>query len=84
MTEEERYEQICKPWMDRMEKETKETTHEILSILKGKNGDPGLVDNVRSIMHARAGWGKLGWLVAGAMVVQIVVLLFSFFKAGGN
>jgi hypothetical protein len=93
MTDEERYEEVCKPWMERFEKETKEkmaqieknakeTNAEILHILKGKNGDPGLVDDVRTIKEARAGWGRLGWIVVGATAAQIVLLLFNFLRTG--
>lgn len=95
MTEDERFEEICKPWMARIEKETKEkmakiekdakeTTTEILHILKGKNGDAGLVDNVRTIMEARAGWGKLGWIVVSATVAQIMLLVFQALRIHGK
>jgi hypothetical protein len=95
MTEDERFEVVCKPWMERIEKEAKdkmakiekdakETNTQILHILKGKDGDPGLVDDVRTIMQARAGWGKLGWIVLGATATQIVLLLFNVLRARGE
>jgi|GEM_PF-5885445 hypothetical protein len=92
MTEDERFAEVCKPRMDRIEKETKETmariekdskqtNTEILHILKGKNGDPGIVDDVRTIKEAWARWGRLGWIVVGVTVAQIVLLVFNFLGA---
>jgi hypothetical protein len=92
MIEDERFQQVCRPWMDRLEKETKEkmakiekdskeTNGEILHILKGKNGDPGIVDDVRTIKEAWARWGRLGWIVVGVTAAQIVLLVFNFLGA---
>lgn len=87
MTEDERYEQICRPWLERMEKQAKETereakavTTEILHILKGQNGDPGVVDNVRTIMERRESYGKIGWIVLTVMIGQIIILIFNLMK----
>lgn len=79
MTEEERYENVCKPWMERMENELTTSTKELVQLLRGKNGDPGLVDDVRHIKESRAKWEKLTWLVAAAAIGQFAVLIAGLF-----
>ena len=49
MNEQERYSEICKPAFDGL----KADTQEILKILKGRNGDPGLLDEVRELKQLR-------------------------------
>ena len=77
MTEDERYENVCKPWMVRMENELTTNLSEILRLLRGKNGDPGLIDDVRNIKEARAKWERLTWIVVTAVVIQVAVLVFG-------
>lgn len=84
MTDEERFQALCQPRMERMETDLKEMNKTILGILQGKDGEAGLVDNVRTIMNSRASWGKLGWIVITVLVGQFIILLLSlvpvFFK----
>ena len=45
MDEQERFNEICKPRFDEMISGQKE----IINLLRGKNGDPGLLDDVRQL-----------------------------------
>ena len=68
MEEQERYTEVCKPAFDRLETEiarSNKTSDEILRILKGRNGDPGLLDEMRDMKRFRNGiLGTLGFILA--------------------
>jgi len=49
MDENERYTEVCKPAFDRIEAHTSE----ILRVLKGQDGAPGLIDEVRDLKKFR-------------------------------
>lgn len=70
MEENERYDEVCKPAFERMEKAQQrgnEGTEEILRILKGQNGNPGLLDEVRDLKRFRRG-------IVGAFCFVLTVL----------
>jgi len=75
MNEQERYNEVCKPAIDRLEvaiNQSNDTSDEILRILKGRNGDPGLLDEMRDMKRFRNGiLGTLGFILA-AMFTQMV------------
>ena len=57
------YELVCKRRFDNVEGDTKE----IIRLLRGRNGDPGLIDDVRDLKKARMA-------VAGVLMFVVTVL----------
>jgi len=72
-TEEKFYNQWCKPQFEDIQSSQKE----ILRLLRGKNGDPGLIDDVRdnTRFRTRILWGF--GLVVTAVITQAVVWIKS-------
>ena len=76
MDEQERFNEICKPCFD----ELKKGNAEILQILKGKNGDAGMLDDVRQLKSRwKAIFTAIGVLF-GALIVQIIAWIASKFQ----
>jgi hypothetical protein len=71
------YDLVCKGRLDKIEQMQKET----ISLLRGKDGDPGLLDDVRNIKasHKRVVAGVA--LVVGAVVIQLLTLLVQWVVA---
>ena len=76
----EMYKNFCKARFDTIEKTQQRNHEELMDILKGKNGDPGLIDNVRDNTKLRNLVGKMTWLFLSAFVVQSVALIFFLIK----
>jgi len=66
--DEDMYGLVCRGRFDKMEEMQEET----LRILRGKNSDPGLVDDVRELKKANKRIWAGGVFVLGAIVVQAV------------
>jgi len=76
MDEQERFSEICKPCFD----ELKRGNAEIIQLLKGKNGDPGLLDDVRQLKSRwKTIFAAIGVLFAAA-VAQITHWIWGFFQ----
>ena len=65
--DDEMYGLVCEKRFDKMEALQEET----LRILKGKNGDPGLVDEVRTLKNTNKIMWSGGVFVLCAVVIQI-------------
>lgn len=80
MTEDERYEQVCKPSFDA----TNKKLDKILYLLEG-NGKPGLLTRMdrveQNIIHAT---GVLGWLTKNWQLVAVLILVAANFVGGGK
>ena len=76
------YTLVCKERFDELGKGLERNHKEIIDILKGKNGDPGLIDNVRDNTRMRESLRKITWLFVGAIVVQLVAMFFFFLFRG--
>ena len=69
MTEDEKmYELICKDRFDKME----ELQHETIGLLRGKNGDPGVLDDVRALKNAHRKIVATVIFVASAFLLQAI------------
>lgn len=74
MQHKEFYETFCKPQFSQIGKDVKT----ILNILKGKNGEPGLCDEVRELkkIHTKQK-ERHSWLTKvfiGAVIIQLVII----------
>ena len=82
------YNLVCKERFDDTKKllecikTTEESYHqEIIDILRGKNGNPGLIDNVRDNTKLRKFANWIAITFVGAFIIQSVALLFFFIKS---
>lgn len=62
------YEMVCKPNFN----EIKESQKEIIGLLRGKNGDPGLLDDVRTL---KARWKVIYGTAAIAGVAALKAVI---------
>lgn len=70
----EMYEMICKDRFDRLEAFHEET----LALLRGKNGDPGVLDDMRAMKRGYRIVGSGVLFVIGAVVIQGVASLWEW------
>ena len=76
MNEQERFNEICKPCFD----ELKQGNAEILRLLRGRNGDPGLLDDVRQLKSRwKTIFAAIGVLFS-AIAVQFVHWVWGIFR----
>ena len=68
MDEQERFDEICKPCFD----ELKKGNAEIIALLKGKNGDPGLLDDMRIMKKVVRGVIAAGVFIVCGFGIQII------------
>ena len=75
MEEQERYEQVCKPAFERLETKT----DQILTILQGSNGTPGLSEQVRSLSRFRKITLAVLAFLGSSVFIQLLFFLRAFF-----
>jgi len=76
MDEQERFNEICKPRFDELVKGNRE----IIELLKGKNGDPGLLDDVRQLKSRwRSIFAAIGILFT-AIIAQTIHWVWGLFQ----
>ena len=76
MDEQERFNEICKPCFD----ELKAGNKEILEILKGRNGNAGMLDDVRQLKSRwKSIFTAIGVLFT-ALVIQILAWIVGKFQ----
>jgi len=71
--DEKMYRLICKERFDHIDK----SQQEIISLLKGKNGDPGLLDDVRDLKRRWTLIFAVVGILATVMITQLVQWLLQ-------
>lgn len=80
MDEQERYDLICGPAF----KDLKSGQDEMLEILRGDNGNPGLLHRVRKLESAYKAFIAGGVFILCAVVIQIVPDIVKWARGGSD
>lgn len=70
----EMYELVCKDRFDKMET----LQQEAISLLRGSNGDPGILDDLRAIKRAHRMIGGAVIFLSATIAVQFVEAIWSW------
>ena len=62
------YDTVCKDRFDKLDKHNED----MLSILKGKNGDPGVLDQIREVKKFHRSIAKFTIFIGAAVLMQLI------------
>ena len=62
------YDTVCKDRFDKLDKHNED----MLAILKGKNGDPGVLDQIREVKKFHRSIAKFTIFIGAAVLMQIL------------
>lgn len=74
------YETVCKDRFDTIEKHCETFDR----YLRGKNGNPGLVDEVRALKASLRAASRVGIFVGGALLLNAIHYIWAWIGALGN